>query len=151
MRFVTILLRYRQHRATYFAAAVGGSFLLVLLGGCNNGPALAPVSGRVTLDGKPLSMATVTFLPNHGRASHGQTDSDGHYELLYDRTRYGALIGRHDVRIISATEITMPDGRFFTRPQIIPQRYNAHTELHEEVKPGENTFNFALKSNPKKK
>ena len=62
---------------------------LLLLVGCGQEPhAIAPVSGRVTLNGKPLPNAGVTFSPmpagakvDAGPGSAGVTDADGHYTL----------------------------------------------------------------------
>jgi hypothetical protein len=40
-----------------------------------------PVSGVVTLDGNPLSLAVVTFMPGRGATYIGETDADGRYEI----------------------------------------------------------------------
>jgi hypothetical protein len=117
------------------------------LAGCNRGPQLAPVRGRVTLDGKAIESAEVKFQPADGRTSHGITDANGRFELRYTRDEMGALVGPHTVRILSATEVTLPNGQFQLRPQLVPARYNSQSELHEEVKAGEdNEFNFDLAS-----
>ena len=69
----------------------GFSLLLVVASlaiGCNRGPAppkLVPVHGTVTLDGKPLPGAAVTFVPvgnTQGTGASGYTDQDGKYEVL---------------------------------------------------------------------
>jgi len=126
------------------------SLLLLLAAGCSNGPELAPVSGRVTLDGQPLEAAEVSFEPEIGRASHGHADQNGDYELRYTREEVGALVGPHTVRILSATELTLPNGQFVLRPQVVPPRYNTQSELHREVKPhARNVFDFKLTSKAK--
>ncbi len=120
---------------------------LTLLAGCSRGPRVAPVDGRVTLDGKPLETAEVTFEPEAGRASHGLTDASGHYDLRYTRDQMGALVGSHTVRITSATEVTLPNGKFVLRPQLVPPRYNAHSELRKDVTAsGDNHYDFDLTS-----
>src|SRR5690242_5104864 len=62
------------------------------LSGCQNGtytpppePVLYPVKGRVTVEGKPLAHAVVTFLQvdEKGTTSIGETDEEGLYELSY--------------------------------------------------------------------
>jgi hypothetical protein len=133
------------------ASSVRGNWLLVLLlVGCRRGPQLAPVSGTVKLDGKPLALAEVTFQPeNHSRASHGVADASGHYVLRYNRDEMGALVGPHSVQIRSATEVTLPNGKFELRPQLVPPRYNSQTELRREVKAGGNEFDFELSSKAK--
>jgi hypothetical protein len=54
--------------------------------GCSgNGPALVPVSGQVTLDGKPLVGKTLKFVPEPGTPGQGAgatTNASGEYTLL---------------------------------------------------------------------
>ena len=122
----------------------------LMMGGCGDGgPELAPVSGRVTMDGTPLVMAEIVFQPDGetGSPSFGITDEDGRYEMGYTRDKKGALIGWHTVRIISATELEGPGGEAILRPQSVPARYNEDSELREEVLPDEdNVFDFKLTS-----
>ena len=125
--------------------------LMVSAVGCGeSGPQLAPVSGRVTLDGDPLAVAEITFQPDAGAAgsaSYGRTDPSGRYELLYSRKKKGALVGPHTVRIRAATELTGPGGESIVRAQLVPPHYNAESELRRDIEPdGENTFNFELTS-----
>jgi hypothetical protein len=102
--------------------------------GCgDSGPELAPVSGRVTLDGKPMENVDVTFQPDEMRpASYGRTDASGRYELGYKRGVQGALLGPHTVRIRSL------DAK---APQVAA-KFNSQSELRREVKPGQNEFDF---------
>src|SRR5262249_34965527 len=75
--------------------------------GCGGGPKVAPVSGRVTLDGQPLAGASVNFQPlsdgnnlNPGPGSYGKTDADGRYSLrVVVDDRPGAFVGKHRVEI----------------------------------------------------
>jgi hypothetical protein len=97
----------------------------------------APVRGQVTLDGKPLPNAVVGFYPDNRRGSHGVTDAEGKYELIYSDTKIGILPGKYLVRITTGDVNT---------PERLPPRYHEKTELAAEVKPGENVFDFALKS-----
>ncbi len=58
------------------------------------------VEGIVTVDGKPIPNALVTFKPKHsGKNSFGRTDNGGHYSLVYSTELSGAEIGEHDVTI----------------------------------------------------
>jgi len=82
------------------------ALLLVLIVGCSEGPKLAPVSGIVTLDGKPYANAAVSFQPiggkgneSPGRGSMALTDKDGRFVLLYENVQKGAVVGKHNVRI----------------------------------------------------
>jgi hypothetical protein len=79
---------------------------LISLAGCDSD--LAPVSGRVTLDGQPLAGAVVTFQPKTGRdstadvatGSVGRTDEEGRYTLRLIRPdKHGAVVGEHSVTI----------------------------------------------------
>lgn len=77
--------------ARWFASLV----LLVVFSGCggSSGPATAPVSGKVTLDGAPLEGAIVNFTAN-GFVGSGRTGSDGSYSLVT-----GAAVGENRVWI----------------------------------------------------
>jgi hypothetical protein len=116
--------------------------LVLLLTGCEQtGPEVAPVKGRVTLDGRPLANAVVQFQPDEGkRPSGGGTDENGDYQVYYKRGMSGARVGQHTVRILAQVEPQAP---------VIPDRYNKQSELRAEVKPGPNEINFDLKSDAK--
>ena len=118
--------------------------LLIALAGCGKGgPQIAPVHGRVTLDGQPLAKADVVFQPDGSqRGSTGRTDAEGRYELAYKRGQMGAIVGPNTVRIHVSAELVR-------NPPPIPARYAAKSELHPEVKPGDNEFNFDMTSDPK--
>jgi hypothetical protein len=109
--------------------------LAVLAAGCET--PYSTVTGRVTLDGTPLRGATVGFYPDQGRGSHGETDAQGRYELRYTHTKAGVPAGKCIVRITTADPNT---------PERLPERYHASSELVEDVKPGDNVIDFALKS-----
>ena len=119
-------------------AACGASFLL---GGCGDGVRLGDVTGTILLDGRPLPGALVTFEPERGRLSAGQTDESGRYLLRYDSGRQGAVVGGHTARI---TAQTTDDGSSAAVP--IPSRYNARSPYKVEVQEGDNVFDFALVS-----
>ncbi len=119
--------------------------LIVLVGGCGkSGEQVAPVSGRVTLDGQPLGTADILFQPGDMKPpSSGRTDKDGRYTLGYKRGVPGALVGQHLVRIAVNTDITHG-------PQTVPPRYNTQSELKREVELGkQNVIDFELTSDKK--
>ncbi len=73
---------------------------LLTTAGCG-GPGLSKVQGVVTLDGAPLSGATVSFMPvGQGRAAAGMTDGDGSFQLTTFRTDDGALPGDYRVIVV---------------------------------------------------
>lgn len=45
-------------------------------------PKIYPTTGTVTLDGKPLADATVSFVPTSGPPSDGRTDASGKYVIM---------------------------------------------------------------------
>src|SRR4051812_34346076 len=118
--------------------------LALALAGCGkSGPQIAPVHGRVTLNSQPLAQADVLFQPEGTkRPSTGRTDADGRYELAYKRGQMGAMVGPNTAHISVSSELVK-------NPPPIPARYALKSELHPEVKPGNNEFNFDLTSDPK--
>ncbi len=126
--------------------------LLCCQSGCTGGsgeavPELADVNGIVTIDGSPLVNAKVIFEPQETignarrRASSGTTQSDGTFTLEYNEDASGASLGKHKVMILKLTDNPEDAGK-----QLIPTKYNEQTELTAEVKAGDNTINFDLKS-----
>jgi len=109
-------------------------------------PELARVAGVVLLDQQPLQGATVTFHPETGQfrgdnvaASHGVTDEEGRFTLMYVKDVPGAAVGNH--------RVTMQVGSGGSR--IVPPKYNSRSELTREVRPGRNEFTFELTSQAK--
>ncbi len=114
------------------------ALLLIASAGCGgSAPQVAPVHGRVTLDGQPLPDASVVFKESDRSPSGGRTDKNGNYQLIYKRGVIGAFIGTNRVSILEDTQVTH-------RPQRVPARYNQNSELQHEVKPGDNEINFDL-------
>lgn len=69
-----------------------------MLGCGSSGPELAPVTGVVTSEGKPLAGVMVEFFPEEGVTSTGLTDSEGRYSLKYNDEE-GAVVGNHKVQL----------------------------------------------------
>lgn len=73
--------------------------------GCSGGPERPetyPVTGTVTLDGKPVEGATVVFVPKEkgkGRAATGVTDSNGKYSLGTFASGDGVIPGQYLVKV----------------------------------------------------
>lgn len=127
---------------------------LLFVLGCGSSGKLAPVSGVVTLNGKPLANALVSFQPiasqgtSPGVGSYGTTDSAGKYSLrTADTDAPGAVVGNHLVLINLKVESDDRDPR--TRPpaKTLLAKYNVQSELQFKVEPGGSTAaNFDLKS-----
>ena len=83
--------------------------LLIVLAGCGAKPyEVARVSGRVTLDGKPLSKASITFVPMAtkdniapGPTAAAFTDEDGRYTLGIDKDTPGSVVNKCRIFITS--------------------------------------------------
>ena len=113
---------------------------------------LAPVSGRVQLDGKPLAKAKLEFYPvgEDGKASpslgpdsYADTDVQGNYTLKTSDGRDGAVVGKHKVSIslIDREHAREHKGRI----NILPEKYNGSTTLKWDVTAeGTKEANFAL-------
>src|SRR5436190_410017 len=97
----------QTHRPMMIARSCGFMATLMLIVGCGSGSKVAPVSGVITLDGKPLPNAHVAFQPeagkgsiNAGTGSSGVTDASGKYTLrMADSDQVGAVLGTHRVEI----------------------------------------------------
>jgi hypothetical protein len=138
-----------------FAVAVGVLLPLVALQGCSgSGVKYAPVSGKVTMDGKPLAKVNVIFIPLPtpgsdvaGDTAGGVTDENGQYTLktsTHDGMKDGAQVGKHKVSI-SLQESRGEGDRAIVREKL-PKRYNQDTELKADVTPDSNHIDFDLKS-----
>jgi hypothetical protein len=114
---------------------------IVLVMGCGGSdlPELGFVTGKVTMDGAPFSGVVIAFLPDNGRPSTADVDAAGNYELFYKQGLAGTKIGPNTVSFSWPTGSTGVE---------IPSKYAEKSELKVDVKPGANTFNFDLKSDP---
>ena len=82
--------------STYVAAVV----MFTGCGGGSVGPDTEPVSGTVTMDGKPVEGAQVVFVPSgSGRAASGTTDASGRFKLTTFNPQDGAVVGSYAVTI----------------------------------------------------
>jgi hypothetical protein len=141
-------------------------FLPLVCVGCGPPYRVAPVSGRITLDGKPLANALVTFAPmgtkgqmEVGPTAAARTDADGRYALKIDPKKPGAVVGHCriyintplDERAKAAAKEPPPDvgalpGQQFAKDRL-PERYRYGTELTFDVPTsGTDSANFALSS-----
>lgn len=139
-----------RERIGYLRDAIGNTWLLLvllLLCSCDSGPPLGQVSGTVLLDGNPLPDARIIFQPQDGGpASHGETDAAGHYELIYAEGQPGAIVGPHRVSVETYRIRLNEAGEAEEHPELVPQKYNAQSELSREVTAGAQTIDFDLEN-----
>lgn len=96
------------------------------------------------MDGQPLAGVVVTFYPQgEGNASSGTTNESGEYTLQYTADKEGAIIGDHEVRIVTAPS----DNLDAPAEETIPAKYNSESTLTETVADENNTFDFQLEAN----
>jgi len=147
---------------------------LLVAAGCNGGPKVSPVSGKVTMDGSALPGATVTFSPvkgGTGSAAVGTVDADGTYKITDMKSTNiggGAVVGDYNVGIVwfkpEANDTSRSSGASgpgggmtadkaaattASGPKLaLPAPYqNPETSgLKASVKAGDNNFDFTLDS-----
>lgn len=129
--------------------------LLIVLGtlptsGCGKNDALlAPVTGVVTIDGKPYPGGKVIFSPVSsdddliaGRPSFGITDASGRFQLNCYEEGDGAVIGEHSVTLFRAEDHDR------TRPDLRQYRFSRVSlpTGHIAIDPGDNRVSISLTS-----
>jgi hypothetical protein len=130
----------------------------------------------VTLDGKPLSWATITFNPigGAGRSASGLSDDDGNFQLTTLRTNDGAAPGEYKVTVtkeqptepVKINRSQGPEGMYAmfnakkspearkklaqehrTAPPLVPRIYSDSTRTpFKEVVPPEGPIRLELRS-----
>jgi hypothetical protein len=123
--------------------------LLASLAGCEKGPEMAPVVGKVTIGGTPAGGMLIKFLPDpiagtSGPSSFALTADDGSYDLIYDKENdlHGAVVGNHRVFLIDSIQEDRPPG-----PRRLRAEYSSSGEspLSYEIVPGSQTIDIDLK------
>jgi hypothetical protein len=129
--------------------------LLLLVFGCGKRPLeRGEIGGQVTLDGQLLKEGSILFTPmagTKGTVAGGRIEN-GRYRLS---AANGPAIGWNSVAITASrkTGATLPQalGSQNGKPvdavvEAVAPRFNSETILKVEVKPGENSADFAVKS-----
>jgi hypothetical protein len=131
---------------------VGGiamGMCLTAFAGCQSENRSA-VDGKVTLDGAVVD-GTISFIPTDGKSRSGAWGEikSGRYSISATR---GPVVGNYRIELSSVRKT----GRILPAPppmnqreelvDVIPVRYNSHSELKAEIKPGQNEVNFQLQS-----
>jgi hypothetical protein len=155
-----------SRRDAFMTRGLFASFAILLasfavgLVGCSEttSTSLIPVTGNVTMDGKPLAGASITFTgigSTPGLGGVGVTDDAGNFEVSHFRAGKGLDAGDYKVMI---SKLVMSDGapipagtlsiaELSTR-QLVPRRYNDvnNTILKVTVKDGGDPVSLALAS-----
>jgi hypothetical protein len=140
---------------------VGLSVAVGFVAGCDDGRrAVVPVSGRITLDGRPLNNVRVAFQPEGGiepgPGSFALTDIDGRYTLtvIGPRGKAGGTVGRNRVTLSRPdveVEIAPADYEKPNLPaskEMIPEKYRRESAplTFDVPDDGTNEANFDLAS-----
>ena len=145
--------------ATRRAAARTGAWCgtavlaLCLLAGCNrgySGDRRYPLSGTVLVDGQPLDVGAISFLPMDQDAQRvsGGPIADGKYSVEEAR---GSNAGKYrvEIRWYKKTGRSLRDADtgepYDERKEGLPERYHKESELTAEIATGKTAFNFDLK------
>jgi hypothetical protein len=93
--------------------------LLLCVGCGDDRPRRVPVSGKVLIDGKPLTHGFVRFIPSGARPSGGKLDARGCFTLSCFDGDDGAVPGRHRVEIAANETLSSTKVRWHA-----PKKYN---------------------------
>jgi hypothetical protein len=137
-------------------ARIGSALALCLLviacSGC--GPTTSTVSGRVTMDGKPLAITddargTVVFHPagGQGATATGLLDRTGNFFLSVGASS-NIVPGRYQVAVSVVELVPAADGGEPRGQRVTPAKYSSAIDsgLQADVALGENRFTFDLSS-----
>jgi hypothetical protein len=115
-----------------FLFALGG---LVLLSGCGDGSSkLVPVSGKVTINGKPLTSGWVSLRPDKSKGNTfggepmGEVNAQGEY-TIQTNGQPGAPLGAYKV-VVSSTGATTEDNTKVKAQSLVNPTY-----LHPDITP----------------
>jgi hypothetical protein len=114
--------------------------------GCDQGPKLVPIEGRVTLDGQPLTYGDIRVIPSSGRPAYGSLDEQGRFKLFVD-DQEGCPLGNHIVTINASKSITETEIRHYA-----PAKYESGvtSDLTLEVKGPNKDVHIELKGDGKR-
>ena len=140
--------------APRFAWLMAIGISAIVSGGCSGeGDDLPrePIAGKVTLDGKPLEHGTIRFEPASMQGTStvvGAMIDGGSYSVPRAQ---GPVPGEYLVAINSTSDAPAADEapgavkKLIATKDLVPEKYNAKSELKAHVKKGEdNTVNFEL-------
>ena len=131
------------------------ALLISFLVGCGSEYDIAPVSGKITLDGAPLAGALVSFEPlatdglEAGYGSYGECNEEGVYQLKSLHGENGAIVGPHRILITTMKGKEGPNGEMIMiSKERVPDKYMDYDNPLKFDVPAEGTdqAHFELKS-----
>ena len=140
-------------KAGVSACAICLGILLVGIGCGKHGGNRGAIGGEVKLDGKPIERGLIQFAPMEG--TRGDSTSGEIAGGRYQLSRHtGPAVGWNRVEI----HATRKTGRMIPKPfplqgktmeeqvEAVSPRFNSHSTLKVEIKPGDNTADFTVES-----
>jgi len=109
-------MKFRLSPRSRVGLVCGVAAFCAALPGCGGKSNVVPVSGRVTVDGRPLANVAVNFGPLTGGldgayAAYGKTDQEGRYTLkLVDDDQRGGMVGKNRITLNESSPGGESDG-----------------------------------------
>ena len=129
-----------MHALQFLPATVGRAAIaasMVCFVGCDSGPTMHPVKGKVVIKGSSESLAegNIAFqsVSSPEVISSGYIEEDGSFELYSNQNKPGALEGEHRV-------LVQPPEVEYGRSKLINDKYRAFetSGITKTIVPGEN-------------
>lgn len=123
------------------------SALIIFVAGCSSEPPLTPVSGKVTLDGAPMSKGDISFRstdPSIKDEPYAKIEADGTFKVM-TKGRPGSPKGKFGV-LVTAYEDLDPKNASAAPKSIIPRRYAEKAILSLDVPSA--SYDLSLTSKP---
>ena len=87
----------------------------------------------------------IEFQPDQGAPSYAITETDGHFQMQYQKDRPGALLGHHVIRVRTLSEFNDPvTDETVIVDETIPRSYNDESQLEFTVTKGRNTYDIDI-------
>lgn len=142
-----------RHGVIFWTSAIA---LMSVASGCGGGgadsyegPKRASIKGKVTFDGAPVDGGVIAFVGHSGDSQRksGGPIVNGEYDIPEAK---GPNAGHYRVEILwpkpTGQKVKDPDTGAETdlKRNVIPDKYNANSELIRDISAGENVLDFEL-------
>ena len=104
---------------TRIFALLSVACLACLTAGCDDRPERVPVSGKVLIDGKPLTYGTIMVIPEDARPAMGKIGPDGSFSLTCYEENDGSVTGQHQVSVTAVEALSGSSQKWHA-----PKRYS---------------------------
>lgn len=123
---------------------------VVAFTGCGSDlPPLAPLTGKISLNGEPFANGSLMFSPTGGgRPSVAKSNDKGEFTALYSIGAPGAIIGKHSVMFEaggSDEPLSEEDAMNLHKKNPRPPKNHKISPTEVEVQKGGTVVNFILK------